>query len=194
MRKSIRAAILLGILLMSGVGGTAQQEEQTMEDRLVAFTHQVRMGLTLATVAVHSPTIIDLHLHAQQLINLLEGPDGRHFVRLAATTEIPFGLLNEMTFIRARFEQAQLADSIWARVLVSAKNVRTYMEFALSAALTGLEQRRLDLAVNDMLRAYAFLLAAYEKPCETVYVPALWTILRAYELVTRLGMDDEPDI
>lgn len=194
MNKVIRAMMLLGILLISGIGTTAQQEEQAIEDRLVAFTHQLRMGLTLATVAVHSPAMIDLHLHAQQLVNLLEGTDGRHFVRLAAVSETTLGLLNEMLFIRARFEQAQLADNIRMRVMASAKNVRTYMEYALSAALAALEQRRLDLAVDDMMRAYAFLLAAYEKPCDTVYVPALWTILRTYDLVARLGMDEETDI
>ena len=186
MNRTIRAMMLLGILLISGIGATAQQEEQTIEDRLVAFTHQLRMGLTLATVAAHSPTIVDLHLHAQQLVNLLEGADGKHFVPLAATDETPFGLLNEITLMWTRFEQAQLAADIRTRIVASAKNVRTYLDFALSAALAGLAQRRMDAAASDMLRAYAFLLAAYEKPCDTAYVPALWTILRAYDLAVRV--------
>jgi len=190
MNRAIRAVVLLGILLISGIGATAQQEEQTIEDRLVVFTHQLRMGLTLATVSAHSPTIVDLHLHAQQLVNLLEGPDGKHFVRLAATDEALFGLLGEMTALRTRLEQAQLAEDIRARVVASAKNVRTYLDFALSAALAGLAQRRMDVATSDMLRAYAFLLAAYEQPCDAAYIPALWTILRVYNLAVRVETEE----
>jgi len=33
-----------------------------------------------------------------------------------------------------------------------------------------------------MLRAYAFLAAAYERPAEAPYVPGLWTILRFFGL------------
>ncbi|MFC2079199.1 hypothetical protein ACFLSZ_04395 [Candidatus Bipolaricaulota bacterium] len=193
MRKTVRAVMLLGILLMSGAGIAAQQEEQSIEDRLVAFTHQLRMSLTLATVAAHSPTIIDLRLHAQQLINLLEGADGTHFVRPAVSTEMPVGLLREIARLQTRFGQVQQDDDL-TRVKAAAGNVSTYLEFALDAALAGLKQRRMDLATSDMLRAYAFLLAAYERPCDVAYVPALWTILRVYDLVSRLEANDESSI
>ena len=191
MSKAIRVMILLGVLLLSGIGAAAQQEEQTIEDRLVSFTHQLRMSLTLATVAAYSPTIIDLHLHAQQLVNLLEGPEGSHYALPAVTAEIPSGLLREMVRMRTRIELSQLEGETLARVKTSANNVYTYLEFALSAALEGLDQRGMGTASSDMLRAYAFLLAAYEIPCDVTYVPALWTILRAYNLTGRFETSED---
>ena len=191
MSGRIRTMLLCGILLMSSVVSLAQEEEQTIEDHLVALAHQLRMCLTLATVAAHSPTIIDLRLHAQQLINLLEGNGGVHFIRSAVAAEIPLGLIRGMTLVRTRLEQSNLEDEALARVKASIKNVSTYLGFSLSAALSGLDQRRMDLASSDMLRAYAFLLAAYENPCDVAYVPALWTILRAYDLTGRVRPDEE---
>lgn len=190
MRTVICAILMLGILLLGGVMGVAQ-DERSLEDRLIAFTHQLRMGLTLSTVAAHSPTIVDLRLHAQQLINLLEGVDGDHFVRLAAASELPTGLIVELAAMRTRIDAASPATEVRPLVLTAIKNVRTYLDLALSATLDGIAQRRLDLASADMLRVYAFLLAAYEKPCDAAYVPALWTILRAYDLAGRVGANEE---
>ncbi len=180
------AAVLLSLVVV-----VASAQETTMEDRLVSFTHEIRMSLTLATIAANSPTLADLRLHAQQLVNLLEGGDGRHFIRLADEGETPVGLLVELDDLCPRLETATLATSVNNRVVASARNVKTFLDLALSATLTGLSQRRLDDANADLLRAYAFLLAAYEKPCEAAYVPGWWTIVRAYNLASQLGEAQE---
>lgn len=190
MRQRLCAGVLVALFLVTSLGGVAQQEARTFEDRLVALAHQVRMGLTLATVAAHAPTIGDLRLHAQQLVNLLEGVDGRHFARASASAEIPIGIQVELASIRAGFEDASMPDDSRRLVLTSARNVASFLELALSAALDGLDARQVDSASSDMLRAYAFLLAACENPCDTTYVPALWTILRAFNLAERMESSD----
>jgi hypothetical protein len=184
MVRRVCVLLLCATLLGTGISATAQ--EMTLDDRLVVFTQNLRMGLTLATVASFSPTITDLHLHAQQLINLLEGAHGDHFVRPAVPTELPEGLLPELTALLAQFEAAPLDADRGAIVTRSAKNVDTYLRLALTSALNGLSQRRWKEANADMLQAFAFLMAAYEKPCDASYVPGLWTILRTYGLAARL--------
>jgi len=186
--KRIRQGATCCLILFLFAGTmTAQEEGRTFEQRLIAFTNQLRMALTLSTVAAHSPTLRDVQLHAQQLVNLLEGSGGRHYSPPAGSEEAVEGLMHAMSAWEDRFAQADIAPSLRTTLSASARNVATYLAFALDATLSGLQQRRLDLAIRHMLQAYAFLLAAYEKPCDTSYVPALWTILRAF----GLGMEAE---
>ena len=192
MRRTIRATGLC--LLVLGVvvsGAIAQPEETAIEERLIEFTQQLRMGLTLATVAAYSPTLGDLRLHAQQLVNLLEGSHGKHFVRPVPTGQEITGLLVDVTALAMRFEAPSIDPEMRVAITDAMKNVRTYLVFALDTALTSLEERRIDRASSDMLRAYAYLLAAYEKPCDAAYVPALWTVLRAFDLTERVAGGNE---
>ena len=192
MNRAIRGmAFCLFVLAVVGIGATAQPEERSIDERLVMFTQQLRMGLTLATVAAYSPTLADLRLHAQQLVNLLEGSQGKHFARPLPSREEITGLLVEMTSLSERFEGPSIRPEIRGPIVDAAKNVRTYLSYALEAALSGLGERRIDRASADMMRAYAFLLAAHEKPCGAAYVPAMWTILRAFDLTERVAGETE---
>lgn len=186
-----RMVSMVAAILLSLGAVTASAQETTMEDRLISFTHEIRMSLTLATIAANSPTLADLRLHAQQLVNLLEGGSGQHFVRLVERGDTPVGLLVNLDDLRPRLEAEDISAGVLARISASARNVRTFLELTLSATLDGLSRRRLTDANADLLRAYAFLLAAYEKPCEAAYVPGWWTILRAYNLASRLGETQE---
>ncbi len=193
--RAARIALLLvaaaAIVGAGQTGQTGQMAERMIEDRLIALAQQLRMGMTLATVAAYSPTPGDLRIHAQQLVNLLEGTEGKHFTRpIPPTEEIP-GLLVEITTLGARFEVVPIEVETRDRIVAAARNVRAFMTFALEEALSAIEERRIDRAASAMLRAYAFLLAAYEQPCDAPYVPALWTILRAFELTERLGARSE---
>ena len=191
MNRAIRATGVCLLVLATGIGAFAQKE-RTIEERLVAFSEQLRLGLTLATVAAYSPTLGDLRLHAQQLVNLLEGPQGKHFVRPVPAGQETTGLLVEATALVVRFEAPSVDPEVRGPIGDAAKNVRTYLAFALETALSALDERRIDRASTDMLRTYAFLLAAYEKPCDVTYVPALATILRAFELVKRAAGGNDP--
>lgn len=188
MKRITRRTIVWALVCVAiAVAAMGQPGDVTVEERLVALARQLRMGMTLATVAAHSPTLGDLRLHAQQLVNLLEGAQGKHFVRPGEIGEETVGLLVEATSLEHRFEEISIVPEPRARIVAASTNVRAYLSYALDAALSGLDERRLDRAASAMLRAYAFLLAAYEGPCGVSYVPALWTILRAFELTDRVG-------
>ena len=191
MKRAKRAAAYLVLLTVVSIAVGGQTAERTIEDRLVAFTQQLRMGMALASVATYSPTLDDLRLHAQQLINLLEGAGGKHVVRPSPLVEAAPGLLVEVVALGPRFDALAAEADIRVRIRDAAKNVRTFLSYALEAALSAVDGRRIDRASADMLRAYAFLLAAYERPCDTPYVPALWTILRTYGIVERIGAENE---
>ena len=183
-------ACLLSVALFAA-GGTGWAQDRTVEDRLIALARQLRLGLTLSTVAAYSPTLGDLRLHAQQLVNLLEGAQGKHFVRPPQSTDEGPGALPELTALGPRFEAAPIDPDARGRVVAAVGNVRTFLVSALDAALSALAERRIDRASTHMLRAYAFLLAAYERPCDVPYVPAMWTILRAFGLTERIGQEDD---
>jgi len=186
--RAVTACLLVVAIVSSGAIGRAQ--ERTIEDRLIVFAQQLRMGLTLAAVAAYSPTRDDLRLHAQQLVNLLEGAQGKHFVRPVQSAEEVPGLLVELTALGGRFEVASLDMGARDRIVDAAGNLRIFLTSALEAALSALDERRIDRASTEMLRAYALLLAAYEGPRDVPYVPALWTILRVFDLTVRVDGGD----
>jgi len=194
MNKTMRTVAMLICLLLvvsaiaipQSDGDREPDSERPVAERLGNLAERLRLGLTVASVAVHSPTLADIRHHAQQLINLLEGTKGPHYVRPVQPLDEWPGMLPELLVISARFEAQSFEPNTRAQVVAAAKNTRTFLSFALAAAISGLEQRRLDFATLDMLRVYAYLAAAYETPCDAAYVPALWTILRIFGL-TDLG-------
>ena len=153
-------------------------DRHALEDRLEAFAEHLRLGISVASFALYSPTLADLRLHAQQLVNLLEGREGRHYVFSQPTDERPLGLLPETVAWGARFAERSLGVDSRSRLAAAARNLRIYLGLALDAALSSLGQRRLDLAMADMLRVFAYLAAAHETPSDTAHVPGLSTILR----------------
>ena len=154
---------------------------RAIEARLLQMVERLRLGLSIASVAVYSPTIADIRWHSQQLVNVLEGIHGVHYVRPGVPDDAP-GLLPEIAAVAASFDKSPFEPELRLRLATATKNVRVFLDLALASALSALVQRRLDSAVQDMMRVYAFLSAVYEKPCDTAYVPALWTLLRAFGL------------
>lgn len=185
-RNTVGGWVLL-LCLILGIGFTGwadlAADEQPLADRVSGFALQLRLAISVASFAAYSPTFRDLRLHAQQLVNLLEGVEGRHFVRSENSSPIPLGLLVEIAAWSRRYADADLEPATRAMLAAATRNVRIYLDLALDAALSVLEQRHLDLAITDMLRVYAYLSAAYERPDESAAIPALQTILRAFGVV-----------
>ena len=158
--------------------------EQSLETRVAAFAVQLRLGISVASFAASAPTLQDLRLHAQQLVNLLEGSEGRHYVQAIGTEPVASGLLAEATAWPARLSATELVPAARARLFAAVRNVRAYLELALNVAVSLLGQRRFEVAATDMLRIYAYLSAAYEQPIGAAAIPALRTLLRG------LGIDE----
>jgi len=182
MRRQSRCAIVLIALLaippLLGFAQTPSGADVEIEDRLVRFAAKMRLCLSITSLAIYAPSIGDLHLHAQQVVNLLEGSEGRHYVRPAGSEEEVVGLRREVTHLATWLEETQVGEDVRPRLAAATKNVNAYLEMALDATLAALSQRRIPAASTELLRTYAFLCAAYEIPSDLPYVPGLSTILR----------------
>ena len=183
----IAAIALFSLIVIACSAAAADQGDGTpsLEAQLISFASELRLGLSLAAFAAYSPTILDLRLHAQQLINLIEGADGPHYVRPTESSDEPVGLLVEVTGWLRQIPDRPLPPDKKERLLVAAKNVLIFLDLARDAALSLLDERRMDRAKEGMFEVYACLAAAYEPPCGTAYVPGLWTILDAFGLTDR---------
>jgi len=169
--------------------------EPSLETGIVAFAVQLRLGISVASFAASAPTLQDLRLHAQQLVNLLEGSEGRHYVQAIGTEPAASGLLVEAAAWPTRLPETDLEPAARARLFAAARNVRAYLELALNVAVSLLNQRRFEVASTDMLRIYAYLSAAYEQPIGAAAIPALRTLLRGLgidELEERLESPGRP--
>ena len=188
-RRTPIGLILLLLVLALGAGVRAQTEAPrapesgtAAQERLLNLAERLRLSLTVASVAAYAPTLADLRLHAQQLVNLLEGVGGLHYVRpLQADPEGP-GMMPELVALAAWYEGRPEEPTLREQVARALKNTRSYLSLARDAALSSIEQRQYERATQDILRVYAYLAAAYETPCETAAIPALWTVLRVLGL------------
>jgi len=185
--KYVRGIAVVCIVVALAAGGVFSQpfpQDTTKPDeRLVAFAGRLRLGLSLASFAVYAPSLADLHLHAQQLVNLIEGAQGRHYVRPANPEEPGPGLRSEIVDLGGWFREASVEPEVKRRLAAAIENIVAYVEMARDAALAGLKWRRLDKAAEEMMKAYAYLAAANERPAEGPSLPGLWTILRLRGLV-----------
>lgn len=187
-RSAVMIAAIAILVSTAGAGPAAERGEGAppLEEQLESFAAELHLGLSLAAFAAYSPTLLDLRLHAQQLINLIEGEDGPHYVRPTGSSEEPAGLLAEVTGWLRQIAERSLPQEKKERLLAAAKNVATFLDLARDAALSLLDERRLEGAREGMLAVYAYLAAAYEPPCGTAYVPGLWTILSGFGLADRI--------
>jgi hypothetical protein len=163
------AALLAG--LAQGALGQAELP-QPIEQRLAGFADRMRLSLSMASVAVFSPSISDAHGQAQRLIALLRGD---------ARDGIP-GLVAEAVLF-ADWIGSRPFDPEPRRVLLgAATNVQALLRLALDAAIAANRDRALDNATQDLLRVYAYLVAAWGKPIDGVVVPGLETLLRGFDV------------
>jgi len=191
MDKRRSAAIIAAIALFSliaGYGAVADDRGDgtpSLEAQLVSFATELRLCLSLAAFAAYSPTILDIRLHAQQLVNLIEGASGEDYSRPGGSSDEPVGLLVEATGWIRQIPDRPLPLDKKERILAATKNVATFLELARDEALSLRDERRIERAKEGMLMVYAYLAAAYESPCGTAYLPGLWTILQAFGLADR---------
>jgi len=186
-RRTCRTFQLLVLAVALFSLSQAVSADEGIEDRLLVVSGRLRLALSLSSFAVYAPSIADLHLHAQQIVNLLEGSEGVHYVRPQGADEIVRGLRSDLSTLVDSFEKASFEQETRTRIATATRNMTSYLEMALDATLTSLKRRRLDDASEEMRRVYAFLAAAYERPAGHSTVPGLWTILRVYGLDTSGG-------
>ena len=135
-------------------------EAKAAELRLENVAGRLRQTMTFATLAVLSPTLSDHRLHAQRIVNWLEGSGGRHFVpRVSPEGEIR-GLIEEAQALVPWLAGRALDQPTREQALFFARNVKAFLELALESALSAANQRRLDQGIDDMRKTFAYLSAA----------------------------------
>lgn len=180
-RMAILLACLLSVLGVAAFGQAEHRDNSDVQERLTTFAGRLRLTLSLSSFAVYAPSLGDLRLHAQQIVNLLEGSDGTHYIRQEGAEELR-GLRSDVVDLIGWFADTDIGPDVKVRIAAATRNITIYLKLALESALAALRQRRLDGAIEEMLRVYAFLAAAYERPSEFAHVPGLWTILRQFDI------------
>jgi hypothetical protein len=144
------------------------------------MTERLRIALVFASYATYAPTRADQLLHTQQVINLLVGErgdgydagvsPGALFPSLAAVLW-PDGVIPGLIPDARRLKHAlALLDRLdpsrrdQAGRVVS--TLTRYLDLALDAMHVAGRARRYDDAYEQILRGYAFLLAAYGPAAE----------------------------
>lgn len=168
------AALLFSSVLaeVTQIGPSPQVEQEgiPIEARLRFLAERLRMGMTLATLAVLSPAPPAQRLHIQQVINLLEGPRGKHFIERLSPEEQSPGLVPEAQALFARLAREPIDSRMREPVRVAAKNTLFFLNLALENSLLGLRRRHMESAAEDMLKAYAYLSAALGCESDPAYL------------------------
>ena len=187
-RKGLVSFTLLTILLLlaGDIRSVAQTDtpvqqvasENPIRASLETLAERLRAAMALAALAVASPSITDHHLHAQQVVNLLEGAEGRHFSkRVSSQQDVTPGLLADAQSISQALK-AKKSNRSFEPTLFAARKVIRFLDLALEESLLGLRERKLDRAADRALRVYAYLSAALGRASDPAYLGGILTIIR----------------
>lgn len=171
--------IVVSIVLAAVVGWTfaciAQLEGSALpsvEQRLAKFADRMRLSLSIASVAVFSPTVGDAHGQAQRLVLLLRGDSG---------DPVP-GLIPQAALVSDWIAECSLHPDVRLSLLTAAANLQALLKLAIEAAVSATRSHTLAKGTEDLLRVYAYMLAAWGEPVNEVGVPGLVAILRAFDV------------
>lgn len=174
MRKTeVALAVVLGLLVAVGPMTCAQEggSAQAADQRLVALAAKMRLTLSMAAFAAFSPSLPDARAQADRLVVILRG-DGDKTLGLAQEADLLPGWI-----------VARVIDPDREKALLgAAESVREFLRLALSSAMTASRARALEPALQDLLRVYACLLAAWGPSVDGVSVPGLVMLLRAFDI------------
>lgn len=152
-------------------------ETKPVEVRLDIVADRLRQTLAFATLAVLSPTLSDQRLHAQRLVNWLEGSGGRHFVPQASPEGELRGLIEDANAVVPWLGTIALDELIREQALFFARNVKAFLDLALESSLSALNERRLDQGMGDMRRTFAYLSAALGSASGPAYLGGVLVLI-----------------
>lgn len=172
MKTAAMLVVLLGVLVAVGPLGSAEEGVQALspEQQLTAFAGKMRLSLSMAAFAAFSPSLPDARAQAERLLVMLRGDAGG------------IGLVQEADFLLGWVSARGLDPERERTLLGAAENVRGFLKLALASAIGASRGRALEPATQDLLRAYAFLLAAWGPSVDGVSVPGLALLLRAFDI------------
>ncbi|HEC63429.1 MAG TPA: hypothetical protein ENI38_03475 [Candidatus Acetothermia bacterium] len=149
-------------------------ELEWMEGALLEATYFCALG-------VMAPALVDQHILAQRVVNILEGGGGPHFdPRLAGEEELP-GVIPRLQALAQWLAQEDLPPGERELLRFHFTNVSVFLSLSLEAALRGARVRSLIPGTMSMRTAYAFLLAALgPEEDELAYLGGIRPLLSRY--------------
>ncbi len=181
MKKTRYSALIVAIVftfLALAVSGS-QEPRGPASDRtqFVVVVEQLRLAIYVATLAVLSPTIADQRLHAQQVINILEGKKGRDFVPIDSSGDEQ-GLISRARSLFQRVDKLDLEPKVRERVRATAERIAILFKLAREESLCALKTRQLTSGAESMLKVYAYLVAALGREASPTYLGGLLMLAR----------------
>ncbi len=179
MKRFLLAALLLacGALVPAQPPRDMGGPSGGLADQAISLARELRLAMYYAALAVYAPTPADQRLYAQQVVNLIEGEEGDHFVAVPPAEPPLPGMLTRLNLIGGGLPPEAPPPKRRALSLIL-NNIRSFLKFALDEALAAL--RRDDIATGGahMRKAFAFLYAAWGVEVDTPYLGGMWLLLR----------------
>lgn len=144
-------------------------ELEWMEDTLLEAAY-------FCSLAVLAPTVIDQHVLAQRVVNILEGTEGPNFDLRVAVGEGLAGVLPKLQSLLRYVSQQDLPPEEGKALRISLASIRVFLTLAHEAALRGVRAGRLAHGTLIMRTAYAHLVAALAPP-ELAYLGGVRPLL-----------------
>ena len=150
------------------------------EARVVRFASRLQLGIAVTGVAVYSPTLAELHLHAGQLASLLRGAQAQ--VRDLVSEGSDPALVDEAAAIATWATERFAEHESRAQILSAARNVQVYLDMAYETTQSILRSRKFQDATRGMYSLHAFLAAAMGPPGSPATLAGLTTLMRALDI------------
>ncbi len=173
-----RVSVILAAFSVLSLAGVAQPTEPPvpqLEVEVISVVRELQAAMFYAALAVYAPTPADQRLYCQQVVNLIEGEGGEHFV--AEGLRRTPGMLNRLAAIH-RAVPPDLPPMKRRAVVLVLNNVRTFLELALEESLASLRKEDVEAGAVHMRKAFAFLFAAWGVEVETPYLGGMWLLLK----------------
>jgi len=174
-RKILTILAVFSVLSPAGGAQPTEPPVPQLAVEVMSLVRELRLAMYYAALAVYAPTPADQHLYSQQVVNLIEGEGGEHFVG-EKPQRIP-GMLNRLAAIH-RAIPSDLSPMKRRAVFLVLNNVRTFLELALEESLASLRKEDIEAGAEHMRRAFAFLFAAWGVEVETPYLGGMWLLLK----------------
>ena len=158
----MRYAVIVALTM--GIGATAATAPPPWMDQLVRELEWMEGALLEASyfcaLAVMAPTVVDQHILAQRVVNILEGSGGAHFdPRLTGEEELP-GVLPRLQALALALAEEDIPLPEREVLRFTFANVNAFLALAQELTLRGASARHLVRGAISLRQAYACLLAA----------------------------------
>lgn len=155
--RGIGILLLCGALLVLSVG-VGTQAQSTARDLLERAIRHLNLAIQQAVLAQVRSSPAEVRVHAQVVLNLLEGRDGPDYNTTAAPD--PGDGVGVIPYVEQLRAQPELQGESHESVRLNLENVVWYLEQAVEYAKAARQERSLTEARRTMRETLAFLSAA----------------------------------